>query len=163
MTNLHLKRPAFSMVTAIFVILILATIGAFIMNLSGKMVQETTAQYRKEQAILWAKSYTEFAIMTAASEPCVRNITANVDGNNNQVKAGQGYRVEVRVRYLGQNSVCANRIGSGNITTLRAQNNIILIDTYVRYRDPASIGAQNSLAWSADPGITYHRRTLQRL
>jgi hypothetical protein len=153
------------MITAIFVILILATIGAFIMNLSGKIVQETTAQYRKEQAILWAKSYTEFAIMTAASEPCVKKITANVDGTQAEVKAGQGYFVDVRVHYIGQNSACINNveIGLGNIQDPSAVDNIILIDTYVRYRDPDSIGARKKLAWSKDPGITYHRRTLQRL
>ena len=163
------KRAAFSMITAIFVIIILATIGAFIMNLSGKMVQETTMQYRKEQAILYAKSYTEFAIMTATSEPCVKKITANVDGKSTEVKAGQGYFVDVRVHYLGQNSACTNnvKIGKGNIQDPRAKDNIVLIDTYVRYRDPDSIAARankgKGLAWSKDPGITYHRRTLQRL
>jgi peptidyl-tRNA hydrolase len=57
---IHFKqhRKAFSMITAIFVILMMATVGGFIMNLSGKMVQETASQYRKEQAILYAKSYT---------------------------------------------------------------------------------------------------------
>ena len=157
------KRAAFSMITAIFVIIILATIGAFIMNLSGKMVQETTMQYRKEQAILYAKSYTEFAIMTAASEPCVKKITASVDGTQAQVKAGQGYFVDVRLHYIGKNSTCTNQVGKGNIQDLRAKDNIVLIDTYVRYRDPDSIGAKAGLAWSKDPGITYHRRTLQRL
>jgi len=153
------------MITAIFVILILASIGAFIMNLSGKIVQETTSQYRKEQAILYAKSYTEFTIMTAASEPCVKKITANVDGTQTQVKAGQGYYVDVRIHYIGQNTTCTNnvKIGAGNIKDPQALDSIILIDTYVRYRDPDSIGARKGLAWSKDPGISYHRRTLQRL
>jgi len=163
MMTIHKTRQAFSMITAIFVILLIATLGSFIMNLSGKMVQETTSQYRKEQAILYAKSYTEFAIMTATSEPCVRKITASVDNTQEQVKKGYGYFVDIRIHYVGTNSTCTNTVGNGIITDTRAQENIILIDTYVRYRDPESIGARNALAWSVDPGITYYRRTLQRL
>ncbi len=157
------KRPAFSMIMAIFVIVLISTIGAFIMNLSGKMVQETTSQYRKEQAILYAKSYTEFAIMAATSEPCVNKITASLDGTQDEVKEGIGYFVDVRINYLGSNSTCPNQIGTASISTLDAISNVIIIDTYVRYRDPASIAAKNGSAWSVDPGITYYRRTLQRL
>jgi len=164
MMHLRNNREAFSMITAIFVILLLASVGAFIMNVSGKVVQETTAQYRKEQAILYAKSYTEYAIMAAASQTCVRKITANLDATQTQVKQGQGYFVDVRIQYLGSNSVCTNnRINQGAITNVNAQNNIILIDTYVRYRDPDSIAAKNGLAWNTDSGMTYYRRTLQRL
>jgi hypothetical protein len=147
------------MITAIFVILIIATMGSFIMNLSGKIVQETTSQYRKEQAILYAKSYTEFAIMTATSEPCVNKITASVDASQSDVKKGEGYFVDIRISYLGENADCT----VSTISDPTAVSNIILIDTYVRYRDPNSIGAKNALAWSEDPGITYYRRTLQKL
>lgn len=163
MITIYKTRQAFSMITAIFVILLIATIGAFIMNLSGKMVQETTSQYRKEQAILYAKSYTEFAIMAATSQPCVNKITASLDGTQTEVKEGQGYFIDVRIHYLGTNSACTNTVGNGDISDIAAQEKILLIDTYVRYRDPDSIGARNTLAWSVDPGITYYRRTLQRL
>jgi type II secretory pathway pseudopilin PulG len=153
-------RPAFSMITAIFVIAIMASVGAFVMNLSGKMIQETTAQYRKEQAILYAKSYTEYAIMAATAQSCIRNITSDIDGTQAQVKAGQGYHVHVHVQYLGANSTCTDKIGTSNVTN---PDTVILIDTFVHYRDPESPAAIAGLAWSADPGITYHRRTLQRL
>ena len=156
------NRKAFSMITAIFVILLMATVGGFIMNLSGKMVQETTAQYRKEQAILYAKSYTEYAIMAATAQTCIRNISSNIDGTNAQALQGQGYRVEVKVKYIGNNSACTDKIGT-NILRPNAIDSIILVDTYVHYRDPEHPNAINSVAWGIDPGITYHRRTLQRL
>jgi len=165
MKKLQENRAAFSMITAIFVILILASIGAFIMNISGKVVQETGTQYRKEQAILYAKSYTEYAILAATSQRCVKKITANVDGGVEDVKKGQGYYVDVRVNYIGDN-LCPNHNTIDNTTMiqdLNAKNNIILIDTYVRYRDPDSIAAQKGLAWSKDSGMTYYRRTIQRL
>ncbi len=151
-------RPAFSMITAIFVIVVMASIGAFILNLSGKMVQETSAQYRHEQAILYAKSYTEFAIMAATAKSCVKKISANVDGDQNQVKQGQGYRVEVFVHYIG--GCDAN---TSTLTYPNSRANVLRVDTYVRYRDPDDPRSLSSIPWSSNHGITYHRRTIQRL
>ena len=153
-------RPAFAMITAIFVIMIMASVGAFVMNLSGKMVQETTTQYRREQAILYAKSYTEYAIMAATAQSCIRNINSNIDGNPAQVKAGQGYRVKVEVRYLGTNSGCTDQIGPGVLTN---PGTVIVVDVYVRYRDPELPASVLSKPWSQYLGTTYHRRTIQRL
>ena len=154
-------RPAFAMITAIFVIMIMASVAAFVMNLSGKMVQETTTQYRREQAILYAKSYTEYAIMAATAQTCIRNIKAEVGGDQNDVKQGEGYHIVVRVKYLGSNSACSNRVGPGALTD---PDTVILVDTYVRYRNPESEAASGSGAnWSTNSGITYHRRTIQRL
>ena len=158
----HPMRPAFSMITAIFVIMIMASVGAFVMNLSGKMVQETTTQYRREQAILYAKSYTEYTILLATAQTCTRNLKADIGGNQTEVKAGQGYHVVVRVNYLGNTSPsgCTNLIGA---TALERPETVILVDTYVHYRDPESKAATDGLAWSRDPGFVFHRRTIQRL
>jgi len=167
--SLSHKRKAFSMITAIFVILLMATVAGFIMNLSGKITQETTSQYRKEQAILLAKSYTEFAIMAATAQDCVRpTITADVGGSTDEVKQGLGYRVTVNTQYIGNNSICSNKITDGGaITTPDSKNSIILIDTYVEYRDPDNPHAINNVALNNDDNrlgsMTYHRRTLQRL
>jgi len=163
MIHFNQHRKAFSMITAIFVILMMATVGSFIMNLSGKMVQETSSQYRKEQAILYAKSYTEFAIMAATQRTCIRKIRATVDGNAGNIQRGRGYYVEVFIQYVGNNSACTNELTTGNIRYNASIDTVILIDTYVRYRDPEHPNAIAGLAWSADPGITYHRRTLQKL
>ena len=56
-------RKAFSMLTAIVTIVLMAGVSSMVFNLAGKTVQETTVQYRKEQSILLAKSYTEYAIL----------------------------------------------------------------------------------------------------
>ena len=65
--DLQQKRKAFSMITAIVVIVLMASVAVFIMNLSGKMVKETTTQYQREQAILLSKSYTEYAVMAVTA------------------------------------------------------------------------------------------------
>jgi len=153
-------RPAFSMIMAIFVIVIMASVGAFVLNLSGKMIQETTTQYRQEQAILYAKSYTEYAIMAATAQSCIKNINSNIDGNTPQVKNGQGYRIKVEVKYLGTNSGCSGQIGPGILSN---PGTIIVVDVYVRYRDPELPASVLSKTWSQYLGTTYHRRTIQRL
>ena len=66
-------RKAFSMIMAIFVILLMATVGAFILNISAKSVKSTLLQYKREQAILYARSYTELAIMTATTNTSPSN------------------------------------------------------------------------------------------
>ena len=161
-------RNAFSMITAIFVILIMASIASFVLNLAGKVTKETTAQYQNEQAILYAKSYTEFAIMAATSRDCIKTITAFIGSSQQEVYEGEGYRIEVDVQYIGNNLVSGdcNTIGNA-ITTPTSKGGIALIDTYVKYRDRDMVDAflndGNAVTKKNLPWTTYHRRTLQRL
>ncbi len=74
-------RKAFSMITAIFIIVLMATVGAFILNISAKSVKSTVLQYKREQAILYARSYTELAIMDATANTGTRTINGSADGN----------------------------------------------------------------------------------
>jgi len=162
------QRDAFSMITAIFVILLLSTVATFILNLSGKIVQETTTQYRKEQAILYAKSYTEFAIMAASAQNCIKSFSADVDGTQTQVKQGNGYHINVKLQYIGNDLTTSGVANCNTLGTAIAYNgskgSIVLIDVYVRYRNPEH---PNAIAGSSfddtHPGIVYHRRTLQKL
>lgn len=73
-------RKAFSMITAIFIIVLMATVGAFILNISAKSVKSTVLQFKREQAILYARSYTELAIMTAGTATA-SPISGSADGN----------------------------------------------------------------------------------
>ncbi len=157
------QRKAFSLITAIFVILMMAGVGTLVMSLSGKIVQETTAQYQKEQAVLLAKSYTELAIMTVMSNDrntstCINDITG-VIGAAGASTNGEGYKVETRLSYIGPSSdisSCDNTRELGNPNINSDELNII-VDVYVRYKDinhPTPASSQ----W-----ITYHRRTLQKI
>ncbi len=162
------QRSAFSMITAIFVILMMSTVAIFIMNLSGKIIKETTTQYQKEQAVLLAKSYTELAIMTVMANDrngtsCIRTINGTVVAPGGTITNadtnGEGYRVRTHIGFiaptadLGSCSTGVRDFGgpdSGNELN-------IIVDVYVEYKD---IG-QNNIA--ASPYITYHRRTLQKI
>ena len=160
------QRKAFSMLTAIALILIMATVSMYVLNTSSKIVVETTAQYQREQAALLAKSYTEYAILAVTSnENNTSNCLRDIDGTMGNPNEGAGYRIRTRIAYIGHadkigtvgtSIMCANtRILANNNTEESPVN--ILIDTYIEYKeadhpDPASA-----------PFITYHKRTLQKI
>ncbi len=152
-------RKAFSMLTAIFIIVLMATVAAFIVNLSGKMVKGTTVQFQHEQSVLLAKSYTEYAIMAVTanehnSANCLNNISGGYgdDGNGNDL-----YTIDVNISYIGDANLHANcRTLSNGVVTEKSPLSII-VDVFVSYKDldhPAGAGA---------PDITYHRRSLQKI
>ena len=174
-------RKAFSLLTAIFVMVIMATVASFILNLSGKITQETGAQYRQEQAALLARSYTELAVMAVinhdrnATNTCIENIDGAVNGLipdgpvTGSSTGGSGYDVMTRISYLGNNLPCSetrklndstDASNSATLITSNYNNTLasdalagIIVDVYVRYVDPDS-----PTHW-----ITYHRRSLQKI
>jgi len=153
-------RKAFSMLTAIVVIVLMAGITSLVMSLSGKIVKETSAQYRKEQSVLLAKSYTEFAILAIQGHDmqangCLNTITGIVNTtaldttNANGANNGQGYLVTARMQYIGlpASIICADNTPS-------TSNDVsVLIDVNVRYRDLED----------TNQFVNYNRRTLQKL
>jgi len=164
------QRKGFSLLTALFLIVMMSGVSALVMSLSGKMVKETTNLYQKEQATLLAKSYTELAIMSVMSNDrngtgkCINAIDAvvkpkgatdaSLTGDN-----GMDYRVRVRISYIGADrdiSSCSAISQLGNPSAGSDELNII-VDAYVEYKDIS----QEDL--SASPWITYHRRTLQKI
>ena len=157
-------RKAFSMLTAIFIIVLMATVAAFIMNLSGKMVKGTTAQFQREQSVLLAKSYTEYAIMAVTanehnSTNCLDNITGGYgdDGSGNDL-----YSINVDISYIGNTDPdtgipslqghCARELSTTAMTKKSPLN--IIIDVFVSYKD---------LTHPDDLNMTYHRRSLQKI
>ncbi|MBT8343427.1 MAG: type II secretion system protein [Sulfurovum sp.] len=144
-------RKAFSMLTAIIVIILMATVAAFIMNLSGKMVKGTMAQFQREQSMLLAKSYTEFAIMAVtANEHNTSNCLNNISGSYGI------FNVDVNISYIGNTDLDAScRILSNAVTNIKSPLNIV-VDVFVSYDDLDNPS-------SPPPKITYHRRSLQKI
>ncbi len=152
-------RKAFSMLTAIFIIVLMATVAAFVMSLSGKMVKGTTAQYQREQAMLLAKSYTEYAIMAVTANEhndtqCLKTITGGYgnDGSGNDL-----YSIKVDISYIGNIDLHASCTPlSTAVITLKSPLNII-VDVFVSYKELDHPDPTNA------PDITYHRRSLQKI
>lgn len=141
-------RKAFSMITAIFVIVILATIAMLSLNMVANTTQSTIMQYRKEQAEIYAKSYTELAVMAVTqygrSADCVNNIAGTT---------GDGYTVSGTIGYIGGTglNVACNRVG----TTAKTDDSIasVIIDMDVSYTDATT---------SPNP-MVFHKRTIKKI
>ena len=143
----HSQSKAFSMLTAIFVIVIMASVGAIVMSLSGKMVKSTTTQFQREQSMLLAKSYTEYAIMAVMANGHRANCLNTIRGVFNT------YNITVNISYIGNNATLGGTnctILSNTVITPKSPLNII-VDAYVSYPNE---NGQN---------ITYHKRTLQKI
>ena len=143
------QREAFSLIMAIVVIVLMATVAMLIMTMSGKMVKTTTAQYQQEQAILYAKSYTEYAIMAVMANDrnnttCLNTIYAVVD--NYTIRADISYILDAPV------ATCNTVLSSAVITPNSPLN--IIVDVFVSYPD---------LDHPDDMNMTYHRRSLQKI
>jgi len=156
---------AFSMLSAIVIIIMISILSIYIMGLAGKTIKVSTDQYRHEQAILYAKSYTEYAILAVSADtrdtksPCLRDINANIDGGiHTQNYPKTGYRVSIHISYISDAIELANctgigvRILSDTITHHTTSLNII-IDAYIKYRD---LNDMHKV-------LTYHRRSLQKI
>lgn len=163
------SRRAFSMLTAIIIIVLMATVAVLVMSLSGKMIKETTSQFQREQAVLLAKSYTEYAIMSVSAND--RNTTGNcltqIDANNIiRSEALGGFQSRVRISYIGDAAnvgscgTVGTNVFSNAVTTVNTPLNVV-IDVYVEYK------ALDHHAYDGDfddvPWITYHKRTLQKI
>ncbi len=149
------RRKAFSLITAIFVIVLMATVAMYIMDISGKMVKETTAQYHREQSMLLGKSYTEYAIMS---------VMANEHNSTNCLNTITGaygiYNININISYICNGRLdasCTNTL-SDTVTTPRSPLNII-VDVFVSYQDQDHPNTTASPA----PNITYHKRSLQKI
>jgi len=153
-------RAGFSMVTAIFVIFIMASLTALIMNVTSKTVKATTQQYQKEQASLLARSYTELAMLYAinydrnGNNNCIQDINASFGDTENL------YTIQTHLQYIGNSELLPN-CGTLLTPTWSVANPTgfdsaisIVIDVFIKYKDFDDPNGRD---------ITFHRRTVQKL
>ncbi len=146
------------MVTAIFVIVLMATVAIFVMSLSGKIVKTTTTQYQHAQAELYAKSYTEYAILAVTGNDRSTDCLETINGTIGDYSGGNGYQIRTHIAYIVNGaevdtSNCSNtRVLSTGVTRQDTPLTII-IDAYVDYKDPDNTVQK----------FTVHRRTVQKI
>ena len=143
------------MITAIFVIVIMATVTSLIMSVTGKTVKSTTQQYQKEQAALLARSYTELAILYVMHHD--RSLGCLEQINDYFGDVSNAYNIKINIGYIGKNSNlvgCGTKIADLNGTGGFYDTISLIIDTYITYKDFDD---------PANRDITFYRRTLQKL
>jgi len=151
-------RPAFSMVTAIVVLVLMATVGVFVLSFSGKITKVSTAEYQHEQAELYTKSYTEYAVLAVTGNDRSSNCLQDINGTIGSPSSGNGYRIRTHIAYIVNGSVDVSQCDAVRILSSSVQESktplTILVDVYVDYKDPDN---------TSGPWMTVHRRTVQKI
>ena len=147
------NRNGFAMIMAIFFMVLMATMMAYMLESTADTTKRTINEYLLEQAQLIAKSSVEYAIL-------------QVSDYNRSAPAGGGCRNQVVVTYPSSGLIATVDIQYFGFGSLDSCNNIVddiqtaesngtmLMDVYVTH-DPDILDL-------TEP-IRYHRRTLQKL
>lgn len=165
----HNHRPAFSMITAIVTIVIMVSLTALIMGITGKTVHETTAQYQKEQAALLARSYTEQALLYAIHYDRIGNGNCLESIDSQFGNSGNLYEITTNIQYIGNktllpagcNAVSLERWDTNTSSGFDATISL-MVDVFVKYKildHPLNLDSDAS----NDIYQTFHRRTVQKL
>lgn len=151
-------RPGFSMIVAIFVVLIVAWLASQVLNMSAKESKGTGDRYLLYQAELLADSATDYAVMRigdydeTVNNNCLRDISITVNDASNTIPM---YDINMRMYYSYQGAAPANcpahnvlspAVGTG-------LDSMVLIDTTVTVRADSNL--------STEP-IRVHRRSWQK-
>jgi hypothetical protein len=137
-------RAAFSLLTAIFVILLIGSLLGLTLAISSSTVKQTSDLYLKEQAQLFAKSAVEYEILKITGHDFT---TGCYRGAQYTVK---GFDINASVYYIGNGFPSDCTMLDNGIRTLDS-NGTVMIDIVVSYDDP-----------NTGERIRFHRRTLQK-
>jgi len=137
-------RRGFGIITALIIMMTIATLMSFMIGLSSSTVKQTGDIYLKQQAELMLRSATEYALLAISGHDnninCVRNVTIN----------STNLTANVNIWYLGNGiSGCTQVLDNTVVTT--DSNLTAIIDVVV----------QSNPILSSEP-IRLHRRTIQK-
>jgi hypothetical protein len=142
-------RPAFTLISAIFLMVLVAVILMLSLSLSSETTKQTGDLYLREQALLLAKSSTELALLAISghnnSVNCIEQINLQYPQTN------PIYDINMTLTYLGNNLPCNTNHLLANTIQTTDSNGTVLIDTFVSYSDA-----------DTNETIRIHRRTIQK-
>ncbi len=158
-------RSGFSMLVAIFVILLLSMVASYIFYSSSAITKEGALQYQSEQARLLARSYTEYAVLAVSGNDrttgnCINEINANIGSNP---AMGLGYSIHVDITYIGNQryiQYCAHK--AAQLSNLDTDTLSVIVDVYVKYKDIQQRSLYNGNANSV-PWQVFHKRSIQKI
>lgn len=143
-------KKAFSLITSILTILAISGIMAIVSMLSSHLSKEVSNSYRYEQSKLLAQSYITFIPFAIkqhnfSQNGCLKTISSLINHtdiggvNPSGANHGEGYRVTVRLQYIGLPTSI-----NCSVNTLSHSNDMsVIADIDVRYKDPDSTNVSN--------------------
>ncbi len=148
-----MRRRGFGIITAIVLLVLIATVGMMIMSIAATSSKKATDDYLRIQAEMLARSATEFALLRvqgfnradSSNSKCLENV--NIDANPFEANATISYFLE-----SGESvklTECKNQLVKD--VSDHDLNGTIMIDVVVTTKD----------ATTSEP-IRIHKRTLQK-
>ena len=144
-----MKRRGFGLITAIVIMMTVAVLMSLMIGLSSSTVKQTSNLFIKEQARLYLRSATEFALLAISghdnSVSCVEDVNITFDNNS--------YHASVDIWYMGRGiSASCSKIVDNTIQT-DDSNYTVIMDVIVE--------ANQTKLGLSEP-IKLYRRTLQK-
>ncbi|HIP03244.1 MAG TPA: type II secretion system protein [Campylobacterales bacterium] len=144
-------RRGFGLITAIVIMITVATLMTLMIGLSSTSVKVTLDLYLKEQAELLSRSATEYALLAISGHEnnasCIENI------NISYPKTSPTHEANITIWYIGNGiPITCSNILVNNIET-NESNLTVIIDTVV------SVNLNNT---GITEPIRVHRRTIQK-
>jgi type II secretory pathway component PulK len=137
-------RKGFGIITAIIIMMTIATLMSLMMGLSSSTIKQTSDIYLKEQAQLLLKSGVEFALLAMSGHDNNSDCIESVDLTYNN------FKVNIDIWYMGASiPLSCKKILVNNLKT-KDSNYTAIVDIIV----------ENSIA--TEP-IRLHRRIIQKL
>jgi type II secretory pathway pseudopilin PulG len=148
------RRRGFGIITAIILLVLIATVSAMILSIATTSSKKATDDYLRIQAEMLARSATEFAVMrvqgfnrtgadhvaNTADDTCLENLDITAEP----------YEANVTISYLmAADTACGNELATDVKDT--DLNGMTIIDVVVTTKDGTS----------TEP-IRIHKRTLQK-
>ena len=142
-----MKKRGFGIITAIVLLVLIATVGAMIISIATMNSKKATDDYLRVQAEMLARSATEFAVMRIqgfdrGGGNCLETVTITADP----------FIAKATINYLfdgATSTLCANRLAT-NVADPDL-NGMAIIDVVVTTKDGTT----------TEP-IRIHKRTLQK-
>ncbi len=155
------QRSGFAMMMAIFVIVIVGTLMGLMMSMSATALKRTTNLYLKEQAVLLAKSATEYAVLAISGTNRTGGCLTIINSSYNPSGAATPiFNITTNIQYIG--------LSAGNLA-----NECNVGENFIQNADVSAPESKGSalidVTVASDPNlginetIRYHRRTLQKL
>lgn len=153
------QRPGFSMIVAIFVVLIVAWLAAQVLHVASNESKGTGDRYLRYQAELLAESATDYAVMRigdyneSVGNNCLEDI--NITVNDASTPPVPMYDIGMTIYYSYKGAAPANCPAKNVLSpaTGTGLDSMVLIDTTVAAREVSNL--------STEP-IRVHHRSWQK-
>ncbi len=146
-----MKRRGFGLITAIIIMMTVAVLMSLMIGLSSSTVKQTSNLFIKEQARLYLRSATEFALLAISGHPnntnCIEDLNISFDNSS--------YNANVNIWYMGRGipATCGHIITNANNVQTDDSNYTVIMNVTVE-ANQAKLGL-------SEP-IKLYRRTLQK-